>query len=117
MVWYVRHSPTWWLGGWTKYHIKSAFFGHGWPLNEPIKRYRWIRYVGFGGYVRYFGGYSFVNDIVIGLSESPMVRDINPAMPPVHQLPMAGSVLILRFGNFHVGLGQSETGFGEHSAS
>ena len=38
----------------------------------------WTRYVGFGGYVRYFGGYSFVNDIVIGLSESPTVRDIKP---------------------------------------
>ena len=44
--------------------------------SELIKRYRWIRYVGFGGYVRYFGGYSFVNDIVIGLSESSTARDI-----------------------------------------
>ena len=28
------------------------------------------------GYVRYFGGCSFVNDIVSGLCESPTVRDI-----------------------------------------
>ena len=30
---------------------------------------------------------------------------------------MGGPVPIFRFGNFHVGLEQSETGFGEHSAS
>ena len=53
-------------------------------VSELIKRYRWIRYVGFGGYVRYFGGYSFVNDIVIGLSESPTARDIKP---PIKRVP------------------------------
>ena len=42
------------------------------------------------------------------------IISFNPAGAPAANGRM---VPILRFGNFHVGLEQSETGFGEHSAS